>query len=436
MNTIGSINISLEIFSSILSLIIIVCLSISENRNTRLNRLFIIMLAFNIGVLLSDAVTWILDSNTQWYSYYLIRIANFCVYSFGYIILAFFNDYLITYLAGKTKISRIPVYVISGLCAAAVLLVFISQFNHMYYYFDENNVYHRSEWYWLSQVWAIIIMLTDTAIIILYRKAMNRREFISFLSYGVLPVAAMIIQILVYGLTLLYIGTTLSLLIIYVSIQVEQTKLLKAKDQELAESRISIMLSQIQPHFLYNVLVVIKQLCDIDPPKAKEAVMEFAEYLRGNLDSLQLKTPIPFDKELRHVENYLSLEKKRFGDLVSLELDIHVRDFLIPSLTLQPLVENAVRYGVSRTQGGTIRITAAEADEQIVITVADDGAGFDPSHTGRDGRSHVGIENVRNRLAAMCCGTLTVNSAPGKGTIVTITLPRKNLQAVKAGIRR
>lgn len=90
----------------------------------------------------------------------------------------------------------------------------------------------------------------------------------------------------------------------------EQAIRTKEMENELIQSKISIMLSQIQPHFLYNTLVVIRQLCDINPKMAKEAVTEFANYLRGNLDSLTLNTTIPFEKEMEHVENYISLEKR------------------------------------------------------------------------------------------------------------------------------
>ena len=197
---------------------------------------------------------------------------------------------------------------------------------------------------------------------------------------------------------------------------------------ELQQSQIAIMLSQIQPHFLYNSLQVIQQLCRIDPKMAEETVVEFANYLRSNLDSLTRNKPILFEQELHHVETYLAIEKKRFGDKFNVEYDINTKNFMLPALTLQSIVENAVRYGVTKKKsGGTVRITTEKTDNGTVITVSDDGIGFDTEQKPQDGRSRVGIENVSNRLAAMCEGSLTIESEIGTGTKVVMIIPEGSL---------
>lgn len=197
------------------------------------------------------------------------------------------------------------------------------------------------------------------------------------------------------------------------------------KEKELGESRVAIMLSQLQPHFLYNVLVIIKRLCDTSPADAKETVMDFSSFLRSNLDSLAVFVPIPFEKELEHVKTYLSLEKRRFQDRANCCYDIQCTNFSLPALTLQPIVENAVRYGITKKdEGGTITISTREEEKCFVISVIDDGVGFNPQEKKQDGRSHVGIENVRGRLAAMCGGALHIHSTPGVGTEVIIQIPK------------
>jgi LytS/YehU family sensor histidine kinase len=201
-------------------------------------------------------------------------------------------------------------------------------------------------------------------------------------------------------------------------------------EKELTESRMSVMLSQIRPHFLFNSLLAIQDLCRTDPDVASQAVGEFSKYLRGNLDSLSMTAPIPFSRELGHVENYLALEKKRFDERLQIVYDIKADGFLIPALTLQPITENAVRHGVTKKlDGGTVTITAVETETDYVVTVADDGVGFDPAAPIiQDGRSHIGIANVRNRLASMCGGTLTINSKPGEGTTAVIKIPKERVQ--------
>ena len=153
---------------------------------------------------------------------------------------------------------------------------------------------------------------------------------------------------------------------------------------------------------------------------------EFANFLRGNMDSLTMDKTISFEQELNHTKHYLALEKLRFQDALNIEYDIKTTLFRLPTLTLQPIVENAVRYGVTkRENGGTVKISTEETDTDFVITVVDDGVGFDIMEKKDDGRTHIGVMNVKNRLYEMCGGTLTVNSATDVGTKVLITIPKK-----------
>lgn len=196
------------------------------------------------------------------------------------------------------------------------------------------------------------------------------------------------------------------------------------KEQQISD-KISIMLSQIQPHFLYNALAAIQALCSIAPLRAEEAIGEFAHYLRGNMDSLSTKALVPFSSEIKHLQSYLYIEKLRFEDRLKIVMQLEISDFLLPVLTLQPLVENAVRYGVTRRpEGGTITIHTKSAEDTIYIEINDDGVGFDPQEVQYDGRSHVGLDNVRRRLAAQCGGRMYIVSEPGKGTQITIQIPK------------
>ena len=185
------------------------------------------------------------------------------------------------------------------------------------------------------------------------------------------------------------------------------------------------MLSQIQPHFLYNALTSIYQLCEVDPPTAQKAVGYFSKYLRRNMASLSERKPIPFEEELRHVESYLKLEKLRYGDKLQVIYDVVSTDFAIPALTVQPLVENAVKHGIGKKKsGGVITIMTRETPEAHVITVTDTGVGFDPEKPKQDGQHHLGLKSVRDRLTTMSGGRLEVASVPGQGTTVTISIPK------------
>ena len=189
-----------------------------------------------------------------------------------------------------------------------------------------------------------------------------------------------------------------------------------------AEQRIQIMMTQIQPHFLYNTIATIRALCRRDAEKAGEVAEKFGDYLRQNLDSLNIVGLIPFQKELEHTKIYAEIEMVRF-DNIRVEYDIQDDRFELPPLTLQPLVENAIRHGVRIRKEGIVRVSARKTEAGHEIVVRDNGTGFDVSKIDAAGGAHIGIRNVRERLESMCGGTLKVESAIGEGTAVTIVLP-------------
>ena len=197
-----------------------------------------------------------------------------------------------------------------------------------------------------------------------------------------------------------------------------------ALNAQLTESRMSTMMSQIRPHFIYNTLGSIEQLCSIDPPKAGELVHNFAKYLRGNFGELDNPKPILMSKEMEHVHHYVSIENVRFPDM-TFSFEMNSVDFQIPALTIQPIVENAIKHGLMKLpKGGTIRVLSYETDTHYCVSVEDDGVGFD---TGKllDDRNHVGIRNIRGRLKAMVNGTLEIESTEGVGTAVLIKIPKE-----------
>ena len=195
-------------------------------------------------------------------------------------------------------------------------------------------------------------------------------------------------------------------------------------EAQLKESRISIMLSQIQPHFIYNTLGTIERMCLRDPQKAFDLVRNFSLYLRGNFSELDSVTPIRFAEELKHVEYYVNIEKVRFPDM-SIEYDVEATEFVLPALSVQPLVENAIKHGLMRLEaGGTVKIHSYETPTHFCVEVTDDGVGFD-TDAPIDEKKHVGLRNIRGRLKAMVNGDLVLESKPGVGTKAMIMIPKE-----------
>lgn len=199
----------------------------------------------------------------------------------------------------------------------------------------------------------------------------------------------------------------------------------KELENELQKSRVAIIRSQIQPHFLYNTIDSIYHLCEKNPQQAQQTLRDFSEYLRMNLTSLERKAPIPFEAELKHIQTYLALEKMSSDDELNYVFDIETVAFSLPALSVQPLVENAVKHGVGKKAGGgTVTLRTREYADRYEVTVCDDGVGFDPPVTPEDERLHIGIENTRQRLSAICGGTLNITSRPGFGTTAVVTIPK------------
>lgn len=198
-------------------------------------------------------------------------------------------------------------------------------------------------------------------------------------------------------------------------------------DDELRQKNYEIMVSQIKPHFLFNSLSVVREIYQDDVDEGDEALVEFSQFLRYNIDVLSKEAMVDFAGEMGNVERYLDLQKLRFGDSLEISYDIESTDFKVPSLSIQPIVENAVNHGARKnTLGkGKVTITSKEFDDHYEISVIDNGPGFNPDDiTHDDDKVHVGIENVRERLKIAGNGELKYDSVIGKGTTATLIIPK------------
>ena len=189
-----------------------------------------------------------------------------------------------------------------------------------------------------------------------------------------------------------------------------------------AQQRIRIMMSQIQPHFLFNTLSTIQALCDTNPELASETINYFGSYLRNNLKSLNTPGLIPFEKEMEHMLNYANIEMVRFPH-IRIEQDIKDKDFELPALTIQPIVENSIRHGVRIRKEGIVTISTLSEPDGHTIIIKDNGKGFDTEAPSLSDGTHIGLNNVRERIERMCGGTFTVESEIDVGTTVTIHIP-------------
>jgi sensor histidine kinase YesM len=234
------------------------------------------------------------------------------------------------------------------------------------------------------------------------------------------------LQNLLPGYAIAYLAIVIAIEVLFVFLSAEKSVDLERKEKENAEVKNRLMMSQIRPHFIYNVLSSVSTLIPVDPPKAQQALDEFTEYLRANFSAATQKKLIPFADELKHVENYVALEKLRFEKRLHVEYDIKARAFEVPPLSIQPLVENAIKHGVTqKTQGGIVTLRSYEEANDFVVEVIDDGVGFDMKSLNQRGDSSIGLSNIEFRIDHMCGGTLTIESQEGAGTKATVRIPKR-----------
>ncbi len=233
----------------------------------------------------------------------------------------------------------------------------------------------------------------------------------------------------------------------YACSQIELAEL-DASRARLDRAEVRALRAQISPHFIYNALGTIASFVRTDPERARELVLDFADFTRYSFRAAGEYTVLA--DELRNIDRYLTLERARFGDNLEVRLQIapEVLNVVLPFLALQPLVENAVRHGLSgKPDGGTVTIVASDAGPDCIISVEDDGVGMDPEllrsgeldavvsgasgAAGSRGPStseaaHVGLANVDDRLRAAFGNDygLVVETAPGAGTKVSMRVPK------------
>lgn len=423
-------------------------------------------------LLLSDALAWGYRGYPGMTGKVIVYVSNFFVFTCSDIILLLFHGYLCCCLfpdsevrlhleerkEGSTDKEKYPVIrirLVSMIAVLALLLVIVSQFTHLYYYIDEANIYHRNREHFLSMILPLSGMILDLSLLIQYRGRLSRELFIALLSYLILPTVAAVIVIFYYGISLVNITISLCMILMFIETNIEQAQMVAVQERKLAEqtlalarqehklaqvegelteSRITSMMSQIRDHFIFNTLSTISGYCKIDPEKADEALTRFARYLRRNMNYLEEKELIPFEIEVRQIEDYVALEQMRFEDRIEFGEDFEVTDFKIPPLTVQPLVENAIKHGII-TQGrsGSVCVLTRKEKEQILIEVIDDGIGFDEKEVKKKGS--IGLKNVRYRLEHMANAQLTIESKPGEGTRVYIQIPVQEMRQHEGYLR-
>ena len=267
------------------------------------------------------------------------------------------------------------------------------------------------------------LLLIDIVGVLRRRGKLPRYDFRAFL-ICLLPVT---LVVFVHLFTPVYVFIDISLVIAAYSMyriiafgSIEQDR---RQQREIASQRDRIAVLQMRPHFIYNTMMSIYYLCDQDPQLAKQVTLDFTTYLRKNFTAIASEDTIPFSEELEHTRAYLAVEQAQFEDLLFVDYDTPQTQFRVPPLTLQPIVENSVKYGIDPdSEPLHIQIRTRETDSAYEIVVEDNGPGFD---SGSNDEPHVALANIEQRLDMMCGGQLSIAPREGGGTVVKVTIPQR-----------
>ena len=348
------------------------------------------------------------------------RIVSFIETLLPALLMPFLTAYILL-RCGKTLRGSVSFWASLASCALLFILLVTTQFTEAIYYYTQENQFVRGNLYWILIVplfASIVINLFET---IRMRKLLGKRYFIALLVYLLPLLVAMAIQAFVDVFLLIVISVSISALSMFGIILSDQVQQYTRQQQEIADQRASIAVLQMRPHFIYNTMTSIYYLCEQDAEKAQQVTLDFTTYLRKNFNAITGKGPIPFAEELEHTRAYLAVVQAQFEDSLSVKFDTPHTTFRLPPLTLQPLVENAVKYGLDVDASEPLRVyvKTEKAKGGSVVTIADSGPGFSG---GDNGEPHIALSNIRERLSAIG-GTLTISPGENGGTLIRIFIP-------------
>lgn len=306
-----------------------------------------------------------------------------------------------------------------------IIIIIINLFVPIYYYIDSNNVYHRADLFYLSEIFALLFLLIDIILYIYYFKKLDKVNRYAFLFYFIFLIIGVVLQFFYYGIYFLLIASSLSAALMFVIVFANHVSLYMKNQRELSNLKMQVMISQIQPHFIFNTLTAIESMCQDKAPEAQKTLNSFAKYLRVNFEALGTNKLIPFAKELDHIKRYVDIEKIRFGERLNVEYNIQTMNFKIPVLSIQPLIENAIKHGILKKEdGGLVILSTYEDKKNYYIIIEDNGIGFNYDRYNEDGKTHIGLKNAKIRFETYCKAHMKIESKIGEGTKILINIPK------------
>ena len=321
---------------------------------------------------------------------------------------------------GESQKSNVLLRTVITLWGIFCIMLCVSQFTDIFYYTASDNQYVRAPLFPLMIAPLSLIMIINTVSLFRRRKKLSKKVFTALLVY-LLPTAILVILYMFAAVdTVVSFWMALCAITMFSLILTDNMEQYM-QQREITNQRAGIMVLQMRPHFIYNTMMGIYYLCKLDPDKAQQVTLDFTTYLRRNFAAIASEKTVPFKDELEHTRAYLAVEQAQLEDRLFVSFETPHTMFRVPPLTLQPLVENAVKHGMN-PDGDPLNISVRTRQTKggSEIIVEDDGSGF---NSADDKEPHLALNNIRQRLEMMCNGKLEISQREGGGTSVKVTIP-------------
>lgn len=420
----------------ILILLILLAVTHLQKQNQGMRRLYMITIGLHILNTLGDFFAWRYTGKPGKCMLLFTNIGNVFTYFIGPLTYLFFIFIIYGNISGRTErdfcnkevlepVEKFFLCIIVAVAICNIGLFFYNFVNPVIYHITADNEFIWGVWRTVPDDLVLLQLFLLLPLILLYNKTQWKKNLSLYLIYAGIPISAILVESFYPTLMLVYPAIALSLLLVYGYSYLEAERKLMQKDVELADSKVKLLMGQIQPHFIFNSLQAIQELCVENPEQAERSIHDFSKYLRGNLDALSCTHLISFEKELSHIRAYVALEKAEPTRNFEVIYDLETTQFNVPALSVQPMVENAVRHGIAmRKQDGKVILQTREKEKEYIIRIIDNGKGFTGITEKQKERQQIGIENVRIRLEAQCRGNLDIASSDS-GVTITIHIPKK-----------
>lgn len=416
---------SIELWGALFSLIAALTILLTRHFDKAGSRKLMLTMLCSAALMVCDAVSIYYRGNTSAQGPVIERWATFAVYFLSFLIIPLSAQYVSEIIYKRSGYRLYWELIEWGIFIFGALLLIANEIYPFIYRIDYLGRYVRMLFFWLPDLIGLAGILTALAVALAYSKYMMIIERAAVVSFLTLPMIGIVIKLFYPESPFITLAIVISVIILFISYETCYVQFLVEKEKKLSEEKLKLVNQQMKPHFIFNTLTLIRFQCLTAPNDAAETVTEFSNYLRGITDYLTEEDRISVEAELDIVKNYLQIQSKRFGDGIKLEYDIEDTDFDVPPFSIQTLVENAVHHGFKSGQikDGIVRITTKKEGNNHIVTVEDNGVGFDKNELKKEEKKHVGITNTKNRVEIMCKGSFDIESEPGKGTRAVILIP-------------